>query len=147
MKITTIIDTLPTLTVNYAPESYCPFPPPCHESWMPVAITGIICATILIIVLVGMSLYFVWKVKEMKAKKQAAVDKRTQDLEDREFEGHAKLLEKLLSFKESRTKTENVDKLNLEGCKAYEESLENELKKSNGEFLSNTGNGTEPTKK
>ncbi len=147
MQITTIIDTLPALAVNNVPEPHCPCPPPCCASWVPVAITGIICATILIIAITGISLFFIWKSKEMKAKKQAAAVKRVQELEDRKFESRAKLLEKLLSFKESRTKTENANKLDEGGCTAYEESLREELKRFDDTSKTDIENVTPPTQK
>ena len=129
MQITTIIGTLPTLAVNHVPGPHCPCPAPACASWVPVAITGIICATILIIAITGISLFFIWKNKEMKAQKQVAAEKRAQEVENRKVESRAKLLEKLLSLKESRTKTENVSKLDSGGCTAYEESLKDELKR------------------
>lgn len=146
MQITTIIDTLPTLTANLVPEPHRPCPAPACASWVPVAITGIICATILIIAITGISLFFSWKNKEMKARKQAAAEKRAHEVENRKFESRAKLLEKLLSLKESRTKTENASKLDAGGCAAYEESLKDELKRFD-DAPKNTENMTLHTEK
>ncbi len=146
MEITTIIDTLPTLAVNHVQGPHCPCPPHCCAPWVPVAITSIICATILIIAITGISLFFIWKNKEMKAQKQAAAEKRAQEVENRKVEARAKLLEKLLSLKESRTKTENVSKLDSGGCTAYEEALKDELKRFD-DTPKSIGNVTHHTKK
>lgn len=123
MQITTIIDTLPTLTANLVPEPHRPCPAPACASWVPVAITGIICATILIIAITGISLFFSWKNKEMKARKQAADDKRKHDLEDRKDEVQAQHLERLLKFMESRTTKENAEKLQKTESQDYEQVL------------------------
>lgn len=129
MQITTVIDMLQIVTVNHVPTIHCPCLPPCCASCVSVAITGIICATILIIAITGISLFFIWKNKEMKVQKQAAAEKRVQEEENRKYESRARLLEKLLSLKESRTKTENASKLDAGGCTAYEELLKDELKR------------------
>lgn len=104
MKITTFIDSLPTLTVNEIAEPYCACQTPCDTSCTSAAITAIICAAILIIAIAGIIMFYKLKNKEREfqlsassakwahekaereakqaAEEKVAETKRAQDLED-----------------------------------------------------------------
>lgn len=158
MQITTIIDTLPTIAVNHVSEAHCPCPPPCCAPWVPVAITGIICAAVLIIAIVALVLYYKLKTKESMsqmetsrskweyenaertAKQEAEKTKRAWDVEDtlkkkeqeiqkQERERREHLIDEYLCFMEELTKKETPSETDMNYMNELKQFI-NELPKS-----------------
>lgn len=127
MKTVTIIDSLQSICMSGAVETPCHCSGLAGASWTSVAITAIICATILIIILVGIFKYFHWKVKECQVQHEEAKAKREQEEAVRRNRQKADLLDKLLKSMEFRTKKENAAKLDEKACKELEDWLNNKL--------------------
>ena len=133
MKILTIIDSLQSICLNGVVVTTCHV----DASWTSVAITAIICATILIIALVGILKYFHWKAKEYQVQHEESKAKREQEEEVRRNRQKADLLDKLLKSMESRTKKENAAKLDEKACKDFEDWLNKKLVEVEGKCEKN----------
>ena len=100
-------------------------------------IVGIICATILIIALVGIIGYFAMKVGERKASKEAETERRENEENDRKWKQKADMQDKLLSYYKDRLiKDKKDDKGNVivyddDNCNKYVEQLKNLINELN----------------
>lgn len=79
-------------------------------NWEDVTIAGIICCSILIILLVSICKYFGWKKYELKEKKNEDVQRRTWEIEDKAREQKSDLLDSRLRILKELCDTDNYKK-------------------------------------
>lgn len=133
MKILTIIDSLQSICLNGVVVTTCQV----DASWTSVAITAIICATILIIAFVWIIKHFHWKAKERQVQHEESMAKRELEEEVHRNRQKTDLLDKLLKSMESRTKKENAAKLDEQACKDFEDWLNKKLIEAEGKCVNN----------
>lgn len=91
MKITTFIDSLPTLTVNEIAVPYCTCQTPCKTTCTSAVITAIVCAAIIIIAIAGIIMFYKLKNKEREFQLLANNAKWSQEKAEREAKQAAEL--------------------------------------------------------
>lgn len=155
MQITSIIDTLPVLQISSVAENSCACQAQGCQPCAAIAVTGIICAAVLIIAIVALVLYYKLKTKESMsqmetskskwehenaertAKQEAEKTKRAWDVEDtlkkkeqeiqkQERERREHLIDEYLCFMEELTKKETPSETDM--------NYMNELKQFINEF-------------
>lgn len=108
-------------------------------NWEDVTITGIICCSILIILLVPICKYFGWKKYELKEKKNEDAQRRTWEMEDKAREQKSDLLDSRLRILKEMCDTDNYknaddtqrDKIRAD-VEEYIEAVNDVIDKLNG---------------
>lgn len=93
-----------------------------ETNWLDVLIIGIICATIVIIVLNVTCRYLKLKNAELEAQQKVAENKRKNEIDDRKFKQKVDLQDKLLSFQKDCAEIKRDDHGNLCPKYKYEDS-------------------------
>ena len=109
-----------------------------ETNWLDVLIIGIICATIVIIVLNVTCHYLKLKKAEREAQQKAAENKRSNEIEDRKLKQKADLQDKLLSLQKDCAEIKRDDHGNI--CPKYNDKAYKDYRNSlvmliNGEKL------------
>lgn len=97
-----------------------------ETNWLDVLIVGIICATIVIIVLIITCRYLKFKAAEREAQQKATEDKRKKEIDDRKWKHLADLKDKLLSLQKDCAEIKLDDYGNR--CHKYEEKAYNDYR-------------------
>lgn len=96
-----------------------------------VGMTFIICATVLVVSIYGISICFAWKIYTEKSRNETALKKWEHEKNARRDKTQADLQNKLLGHLEAMTKKENVDKVDNGNSKTYITKLEMLIKSQN----------------
>ena len=117
-------------------------------NWEDVTIAGIICCSILIILLVSICKYFGWKKYELKEKKNEDAQRRTWEIEDKTREQKSDLLDSRLRILKELCDTDNYKKAEdaqrtkiKADVEKYIEAVNDVIDKLNGNASSHTDEG------
>lgn len=75
MQITSVIDTLPVLQISSVAENSCTCPAQDCSPCATIAVTGIICAAVIIVAIVAIVMYYRSKAKEWESQLEASMTK------------------------------------------------------------------------
>lgn len=106
--------------VNKTAEICKPCAKEAETNWLDVLIVGIICATIIIIVIKVTCRYFKLREAEREAQQKVAGNKRNNEIDDREWKQMADLKDRLLSLQKDCAEIKYDDHGNP--CPKYEDN-------------------------